>query len=239
MTIATSTDTSIRMSIELLRLMQIADSAVPIGAASHSFGIETLTDEGSLTVERLSEFLDAYLAETGALDASWCRAGWRLARTPLIEFTSEWTRLSDQIGARKPAREGREASAMLGRRLLQLVDGLAPGHPAVGEAVRLTKQSAIPAHHAAAFGLAGAALRCPEDLVAQTYLQQNVMGLVSACQRLLPLGQTAAGCLLWDLKPALIRAAAPSDEEEIACFTPSIDLAGMRHPWLTTRLFIS
>ncbi|BDI30614.1 urease accessory protein UreF [Capsulimonas corticalis] len=232
------------MSIELLRLMQIADSAVPIGAASHSFGIETLTDEGSLTVERLPEFLEGYLAETGALDASWCRAGWRLARVSREDFTSEWTRLSDRVGARKPAREGREASAMLGRRLLQLVDGLSPGHPAVAEAVRLTKSSAglaaVPAHHAAAFGLAGAALRCPEDLVAQTYLQQNVMGLVSACQRLLPLGQSAAGCILWDIKPALIRAAAPSeDNEEIACFTPSIDLAGMRHPWLTTRLFIS
>ena len=44
------------------------------------------------------------------------------------------------------------------------------------------------------------------------YLNQSVAGLVSACQRLMPLGQTAASQLLWALKPAILEAV---DEAEV------------------------
>jgi urease accessory protein len=67
-------------------------------------------------------------------------------------------------------------------------------------------------------------------------LQQSVAGLVFACQRLMPLGQVAAARVVWNLKPAIERAAA---QEEISCFTPLLEIASMRHRSLETRLFIS
>ena len=81
-----------------------------------------------------------------------------------------------------------------------------------------------------------------EDTTVLAYLQQSLTGLVSACQRLMPVGQNQASQILWDLKPALAEACWESrahDLDHISSFTPLVDLAGMRHPSLTTRLFIS
>ncbi len=59
--------------IAFLRLLQLADSALAIGGTAHSFGLETLGDEGSPTPEDVEAFLNAYLEEAGVLDAVFVR----------------------------------------------------------------------------------------------------------------------------------------------------------------------
>ena len=64
--------------------------------------------------------------------------------------------------------------------------------------------------------------------------------LVSACQRLLPLGQTQAHQILWNLKPAILAAVDLVGEPALTnCFTPLLDVASARHASLYTRLFMS
>ncbi len=196
-----------------------------------------------MTVEQLTEFLTDYLAEAGALEAAYCHAAYRLGadweRDPFCP--ERWLALNHRLSALKPARESRAASAILGRRLLQLVAGLDP-NPVVVQAVEIAAQRHVELHHCAAFGLMGSALGIAGESVVLAYLQQSITGLVSACQRLLPLGQQRAGLLLWDLKPALIAAAEHGcrcEPADAVCFTPFLDLGGMRHPALSTRLFIS
>jgi urease accessory protein UreF len=93
-------------------------------------------------------------------------------------------------------------------------------------------------HYPVAFGATGAAL--PENAVSLAYLNQSIMGLVSACQRLMPLGQAAAAKIIWNLKPAMARACQSSMQtEEALCFNPFLELASMRHGSIETRLFIS
>src|SRR5437867_80324 len=90
----------------LLQLLQFADSTLPIGAQAHSFGLETLTVEGMLTVESVESFLHDYVFEIGAVDALFCRAAYTLATEPEVDvFEAEWLTLNCRLSALRMARE--------------------------------------------------------------------------------------------------------------------------------------
>jgi urease accessory protein len=209
--------------VQLLKLMRLADSAWPIGGAAHSFGLETMVAEELLTADSLPVFLRDYLEETGVLEAAFCRGAHHTAAT-------DWIELNGLLSARKPAHESRAASLTLGRRFLRLFASLEGGDIPDGES-----------HYATAFGYAGRVLGVGQNLTAAVYLQQTLSALVSACQRLMPLGQQRAARLLWDLTPAILDAAQSGAVgiHAAASFTPLIDIASMRHVALETRLFIS
>jgi urease accessory protein len=226
-------------STKWLQLQQLSDSALPIGAAAHSFGLETLVEDGALTVEQLGLFLQDYIVETGALEAAFCRASYQVG-TGKVDV-DRWLTLNIQLDALKMARESRAASTALGRRFLQLALDL-EDRWVLREAWQAARRDKIGVHHCTAFGLVGGALDLGEEYAVVAYIQQSLNGLVSACQRLMPLGQSKAMRILWDLKPTIVEAARRSQEldiDDLTAFTPLIDVASMRHPRLTTRLFIS
>lgn len=206
----------------LLRLLQLADSALPVGAAAHSFGLESLIEDGVLDIDALESFLQGYLEETGALDAAFCRAAYR-------SCPAEWRNLNRELSARKLARESREASLTLGRRLLNLAAAWMP---------EIALPQADNAHHVTAFGLVARSAEIDELSTVQAWLHQSTTALISAAQRLAPLGQTRASKILWNLKPYV--AQVPDLRfTEANCFNPLPELAPMRHSQLSTRLFIS
>jgi urease accessory protein len=221
-----------RLMLPLLQLQQLADSAIPIGGAAHSFGLESLVDSRHLNVENLAAFLGNYLSESGVLEAAYCAASCGAG-------VCEWLELNAELGARKVARESRDASATMGRRFLRLAASVS------GEQRLMdTSEAAVECevHLACCFGFVAGVLGIDASTAAAAYLQQSMTALVSACQRLLPLGQTQAHQILWNLKPSILCAVeqgVASVPAEISCFTPLLDLASARHATLYTRLFMS
>jgi urease accessory protein len=141
---------------------------------------------------------------------------------------AEFSTLNTRLAARKPARESREASAAMGRRLLDLaaraygIDAPPPGDDL---------------QYPCCFGYVAGALGVPPIQAAAAFLNQSVAALVSAGQRLMPLGHTQAQAMLFRLKTAVAKAAGAT--LDTPSFTPLIEAASMCHARLTTRLFIS
>lgn len=202
----------------LLELLQLSDSALPVGAAAHSLGLETLVEDGILEPQNLEVFLRDYLAETGVLEVTFVRRAWR---------GENLNCLGNEFGARRPARESRDAALKVGRRFADLFNSLSGA-------------DVLPnVYYPIAFGAAAAMVGIPEEFIAPAYLQQAITGLVSACQRLMPLGQIAASRIIWNLRPAIGEAVSHSESLEVSCFNLLPELGSMRHPLLETRLFIS
>src|SRR5258706_2574882 len=166
----------------LLELLQLSDSALPVGTAAHSFGLETLVEEETLRPENLEMFLCDYLAESGVLEATFVRRA-RRGENPNI--------LCAEFEARRMARESRDAALKVGRRFANLFNALSGAQLPPG------------LYYPIAFGAAASVAGIPEESITQAYLQQSVTGLVSACQRLMPLGQIGASQIIWNLKPAI------------------------------------
>src|SRR5437763_4015919 len=98
-------------------------------------------------------------------------------------------------------------------------------------------------HYSAAFGLVGGIVKADETMTTLAYLQQALMGLVSTCQRLMPLGQSQASRLVWQLKPTLFRIASRSKEvvpsiDEITMCTLVVGIGSRRDHSLGTGHFI-
>jgi len=211
------------MPLQLLQLLQLADSALPVGGMAHSFGLESLVELWFVQPESLECFLRDWLVETGLLEAAFCA---RACAQP-----GDFAALNRRLATRKPARESRDGSAAMGRRLVDLA----------ARAFRIPPPAAGEVQYACCFGYAAGVLEIPAAMAVPAFLHQSTAALISAGQRLMPLGHTEAQAILFRLKPAIAAVAvhALTADLEVPSFTPLLEVASMSHPRLPTRLFVS
>ncbi len=224
-----------------LRLLQLGDSALPIGGYSHSWGLEAAIARNSVSdPASLEQWILCWLELTftpceGVVAAA-------VTRAALCEQWDEVVRGNILLAASLTAPTLRHASRDLGEQLLALA-GVWPW--AAASTVRLRNENATtpgPWHHATVFGvLAAAAGATPHEALA-VFLHQATLGVISAGVRGIPIGHTHGQQLLARLHERIAHLAQTFAErtlDEAGSFSPAYEVLCDEQTRLYTRLFRS
>jgi urease accessory protein len=224
----------------LLYLLQIASGNLPVGSFSHSYGFETLIQEGRITdAESLGDVVHLWLrygvttSEGGAVAIAL-----RAAREN--DFT-RLAQLDEMLTALKLTCESREASVKIGHAFLRMMSGTF-GWERIARYSRATAEGWCVGHHATAFGVAAAdaGVSATETLVA--FLHSALYGIVGVAARIVPLGQLDAQRLLagaWRHIAECAKTALALDLEDLSTSATFLDIASMQHERLYSRLCMS
>lgn len=220
-----------------LRLLQLGDSALPIGGYSQSWGLEAAVDRGLVRdAPGLERWVRAWLAHAvGPFE------GVVVATTSAAAARSDWPRVgraNDLLAAGIAPPTLRSASREMGEQLL----ALAGGWPWAVAAANQLRSVADGWHHAAVFGvLAGVAGAGPTE-AATLFLHQAALGVIGAGVRAVPIGHTHGQqvlAYLHDLIRELAANAAGGDLETAGSFCPFHEVLCHAQSRLYTRLFRS
>lgn len=219
----------------LLHLLQLTNSALPVGAFSYSEGLETLVETGVIAdAANVRHWLEQELAVGSIrLEAAAMVRGYRaiaLGEHSALAYWNGW------LSAVKDTEELRSQSWQMGQALRRLLQALAPEVQgqldAVGESPNYALVFAIAARH----------WQIPLEAAALGYLHSWAMNLIGAAVKLIPLGQTTGQQLIADFYPNAIAASrdilALDDDNLYSCGW-GLTLASIGHETLYTRLFRS
>lgn len=221
----------------LLPLLQFADSALPTGAFSHSFGLETYVSEGVVhDGDSFARWLDAYVRDQ--LTPTDALAAHLVATAPDAEVV--W-RVDDLLRAQALPRQVREASAHLGRRTVAIAAANHPSPWLLAYADRVGAGESA-GHPAVATALVGRGLGAPASTVVALVLHAAVTSLAQNAVRAVPLGQDAGQRVLAGIQPRIAEAVAAASElpiEALGAVAPGLEIAQMRHERQRARMFMS
>lgn len=239
-----------------LPLAQLCDSALPTGAFSHSFGLETYICEGVVDGE--------------ASFVSWLRAlvstqltfseglGLRLAFEAVA--ADDWeaiAHLDALLVAQAVPIQVRRAGVTMGRRMLTIArlalegtDGgrLLSRYAALidtggsGNTGDIKGSGGCRSHPAIVLAIAGYALEAPAAAVTAAYLQSSVISLTQNAVRAIPLGQDAGQRAIASVREdvrAAVRRIGGLDETDLGAAAPGIEISQMRHERQRARMFMS
>jgi urease accessory protein len=224
-------------TLALVRLLQLASPALPVGAYSYSQGFEwaasagLIVDSGS-ACDWIGDMLELVVAPGEAAIL------WRL-----LEATerSDWpaaAEWNDTFRASRETAELRAETEQMGSSLVKLVRELS----LMDDGARAAAADMAPVSFPAAFALAarGFGIAPPSALIA--YLWSWLENQVLCAVKTVPLGQAAGQRMLVALGGRIASAASLArsiSDDDIRTFAPGLAIASSRHETQYSRLFRS
>lgn len=224
----------------LLYLLQVCNSSFPTGAFNHSYGFETWI-EGGQVVDGASfdmacrdwlAYGVAPLEGVAVVQAHRLVASGNEAGLPELDHI---------VDALKLTREGREASFKTGKAFLSVIRKVIAPETLDDYAQRVASGES-PGHQAVVFGAAAASLGLDRRATVLSFLHSALANLAGVASRLIPLGQIETQRImrdLWDRLEELADTAEQTPLHEMGALTAALDVAGMAHERLYTRLCMS
>jgi len=230
-------DPAMDPAMALVRLLQLASPALPIGAYSYSQGMEWVVESGTVhdaatAATWIGDLLDLVVAPGEAAVA------WRLLNAAGRRDWDEFGKWNGWFCASRETAELRAETEQMGAALiklalaLDLLDESTMGQLGQWPAVSLP----------AAFALSARGYGIASDIALIAYVWSWLEAQVAAAIKCVPLGQVAGQRLLKMLGariPGVVAAARATADDEVTSFAPGLALASARHETQYTRLFRS
>ena len=222
--------------LPLVRLLQLASPALPIGAYSYSQGLERVVEDG-VVVDAASA--QAWIGDVLTLVMARGEAPilWRLAESAGRDWDA-FVRWNAWFRASRETAELRAETLQMGTSLLRLAVDL----DLVDAGARAVLPRLAPVTLPAAFALAARGFAIPAEPVIAAYLWSWVENQVLAAIKLVPLGQVAGQRILaaqGSVVAGVVASAATFADDDLSTFAPGLALASSRHETQYTRLFRS
>jgi urease accessory protein len=150
--------------------------------------------------------------------------------------------IDQMLSAVKLAREEREASVRVGRRVAVEVMRLVPEDRALSDFVEAIEASLSPGNASVAQGIAAAALGIPAHIAALGACHSFAVAMVSAAMRLTRLGHGDAQAVLRSVHPLMAEAVAIASQlpwQKMRSSAFQLDVAVARHERAEARMFAS
>ena len=224
-------------ALALVRLLQLASPALPIGAYSYSQGLEWVVEQGDI---RDAESACTWIGEMLELVVAPGEAAilWRLLEAAR---DCEWREAADWNDIFRVSRETAELRAeteQMGGSLARLAGELG----LLDDAARNAAQAIAPVTLPAAYALIARGFGIAPEKALTAYVFSWLENQVLCAMKTVPLGQFAGQRMLFELGarvPATVARARSIGDDEISTFAPGLALASSRHETQYTRLFRS